>query len=214
MMVLAVGCYRTHALDPSDGDAGGPPSTEEDPDKAVYVFPSDTDTYEPTVGMGTDTEVSTDPVWRDCCLDARIAWGQDCMMDHVDPVFVIDSCGEYAESDNPNYCVVELPDCPSDDLIDSNDFDELFVQPDFVEARTGGNGISHFGASTFPIFYISLTFVESEVVEEFTVGDPCGEEESCVPIPPSIAALKTLLDTIVVNPDIYNLDSNGGCHYH
>jgi hypothetical protein len=230
------GCYR-HADGKETEDAAGnaeePVATSDESESegappdgtasagsdtiAALIDSSDSDTGSMAGDPDAGTHSETGLPLVDCCLGATIAWGTDCGMDHIDATFLLPSCTSDIDEPTGAICLAELPACPDDDLVDASDLNRLLAAPDLLDALDGE--VSSFGAPRGTYFFIRLTFEDDEDPRLITVGAPCGDDTAdCVPIPKSVAALKSLLDTIVENQSTYNVHRNESysfeCAYH
>jgi hypothetical protein len=209
--LLALGCYR-RAGSPEDAESSDPPAPASDTMGTGGDIDLDTDT-----DVDSDTDTST--AVSDCCLVAHIVWGTDCMADHIDPFFVLPSCGEVIEEPSDYTCVPILSECDDGALIDANRINAVIESDDFRAVLEEGN--QGYGVGTFPYYGVTLSFAGSDETHSLGIGSPCTDEyPSCIPIPESVAELRLLLDTIVDDRDTYPLIPTPSglqddfCEYH
>jgi hypothetical protein len=211
MLLLAgQGCYK------HTGD--------DDPLETEYTVSSEIDTATPResdtpfpVDTQVESEFHTDTGTAPCCLIETIQWGMECAQNHMDPIFALGSCQNPLDSSSLYICDPTLAECDDPDLINPRDINPLLEQKDLLDAFV--DTWIQYGTNVYPFYYIRLGPMGEDDYRQVFVGDPCPEDDpDCNPIPPSLQALKELLDTIVFNPESYPIGSLEapvkGCDYH
>lgn len=207
-VLVTEGCSKSTTVENDTGTDAASDSAKTDSGGEL-----DTD---PDTDADTSSDSGVDTGMSDCCLSARIRWGTDCGMGHMDPIFILGRCGDTLDSSDPYICLPTLPTCPNDTLVDASELNTLLTRRDVRDAFEGD--LQSYGISTSPYYHISLEFEEGGEIRSLSIGRPCegadAGADDCVPIPDGVRALKDTLDAIVYNLGDYGLDEGTRCEFH